>query len=83
MGAKQHKEFLEKQIQSSASFHQPMKRNNVLRLKSMAKKAPLRNGRKLIDVNRDILAKLFVISRKEEKQIDFEKALKYPLSTVQ
>ena len=72
MGAKQHKEFLEKQIQSSASFHQPMKGNNVLRFKGMAKKAPLSNRRKSIDVNRDILAKLFGISRKEEKQIDFE-----------
>ena len=49
-----------------------MKGNNVLRFKGMAKKAPLSNRRKSIDVNRDILAKLFGISRKEEKQIDFE-----------
>ena len=82
VGAKQHKEILEKQIQSYTSFHQLIKRNKVLGFKSMAKKTSLKNGRKSVEVNRDILAKLFIISLKEDKQIDFEKASKYPVSEV-
>ena len=82
VGAKQHKEILEKQIQSCTSFHQLIKRNKVLGFKTMAKKTSLKNGRKSVEVNRDILAKLFIISLKEDKQIDFEKASKYPVSEV-
>ena len=48
MGAKQHKEFLEKQIQSNTSFHQAIKRNKVLGFKSVAKKKSLKNGRKSV-----------------------------------
>ena len=75
MGAKQHKEFLEKQIQSSTSFHQPFIRNKVLEFKSVVNNISLKNGKKSVEVNNDILAKLFSISLKEDKQIDFEKAL--------
>ena len=82
VGAEQHKEFLEKQIQSNISFHQPTERNKVLGFKGMVKKTSLKNGRKLVEVNKDILAKLFSISLKEDKQIDFERALKYPSSDV-
>ena len=48
----------------------------------MVKKISLKNRRKLIEINRDILAKPLSISLKEDKQIDFEKALKYSLSEV-
>ena len=48
----------------------------------MAKETSLQNDRKLVEENRDILAELFSIPLKEDKQIDFEKVLKYLLSKV-
>ena len=74
MGAKQHKDFLEKEIQSNTSFHQPTRTNKVLGFKSMAKMTFLKNGRKSIKVNRDILANLFSISLNR-----LQKSLKIPI----
>lgn len=82
MGAKQHEEFLEKQIQSSPSFHLPIKKNKVLGSKSMAKNTSFENGRNSVDTSRDILPKLFRISLNEDKHKKFETALQYQLSEV-
>lgn len=48
----------------------------------MAKETSWQNARKLVEENRDILAELFSIPLKEDKQIDFEKVLKYLLTKV-
>ena len=48
----------------------------------MAKETSLKNARKFVEENRDILAELFSIPLKEDKQTDFEKVLKYLLSKV-
>ena len=49
----------------------------------MANKPTAKNKKSVIDVNRDILAKLSKISVIKGKTIiDFEKALKYPLGDI-
>ena len=63
------------------AFHDPIKRYTIKSFGCNTKKTVLSN-KKSIDVNRDILAKLLSISIKQEKKIDFEKALTHPLSEV-
>ena len=49
----------------------------------MANKPTAKNKKRVVDVNRDILAKLSKISATKGKTIiDFEKALKYPLGDI-
>ena len=44
----------------------------------MAKKPTAENKKSVVDVNRDVLAKLLSISVRKVEIIVFEKALKYP-----
>ena len=82
-GRTQHQEFLKDRLQTrNVAFHDPIKRNANKGFGTNTKKTVLSN-KKSIDVNRDILAKLLSISTKQqEKKIDLEKALTYPLSEV-
>ena len=48
----------------------------------MAKKPTAKNKNSIIDVIRDILAKLLSIYVRKREKIDFEKALKYPLGDI-
>ena len=68
-------------IHCNVAFHDPIKRNANKGFGSNTKKTVL-SSKKRIDVNRNILAKLLSISTKQEKKVDFEKALTYPLSDV-
>ena len=61
--------------------HEPIKRNPKLGFKSLNKKTVLKN-KKSVEANRDMLAKLLAICIKQERKIDFQKALTYPLAEV-
>ena len=48
----------------------------------MGKNTSFKHGRNSVDINRDILPKLFRNSLNEDKHNKFEKALQYQLSEV-
>lgn len=81
-GKKQHQTFVDERLkEKSVTFHTPIKRNPVKTFKFNVKKTITKNN-KTIEVNRDILSKLLSIAIKQDKKIDFEKSLEYPLSEV-
>ena len=81
-GKEQSSNFIKSRIQQKEiPFHDPIKRNHTKGFNLKNKKTRMKN-KKSVDVNRDILARLLYISTKKGKTIDFEKALRYPLSEV-
>ena len=68
--------------QREIMVHDVIKRCKFQNFSSMAKKPTAKNKKSVVDVNRDILAKLLSISVRKWKTIDFEKALKYPLGDI-
>ena len=83
-GKEKRKEFVEKRLhQREILVHDVIKRCKFQNFTSMANKPTAKNKKSVVDVNRDILAKLSKISaRKGKTIIDFEKALKYPLGDI-
>ena len=73
-GKSQYTEFVKKRLYTNERlFHEPFK--------SLNKKTVLKN-KKSVEANRDMLAKLLAICIKQERKIDFQKALTYPLAEV-
>ena len=79
MGKERRDELVKTEI--SESFHESIHRCKISTFKVMTKKTTTSNN-KSIEVNRDILGRLLSISLKENKTIDFVKALHYPLCEV-
>ena len=73
-GKFQYTEFVKKRLSTNERlFHEPFK--------SLNKKTVLKN-KKSVEANRHKLAKLLPICIKQERKIDFQKALTYPLAEV-
>ena len=82
-GKNQYKDFVNKRILTKEiAIHNPIKRNPIKNFNTSRRKTVLKGGKKTIEVNRNILAKLFSISLKQDEKIDFQKALVFPLSEV-
>ena len=78
-------DFKDQRLKSTRKeFHTPITRNNYKLFKTATKTvvAKTSNAVKTIEVNRNILGKLLYISANNDKPIDFETALKYPLSPI-
>ena len=81
-GKSQYTEFVKKILNANEKlFHEPIKRNPKFGFKSLNKKIVLKN-KKSVEANRDMLVKLLAICIKQERKIDFQKALTYPLAEV-
>ena len=65
-------------------FHAPLRRSKVHLFKDSAKGIVIQKEKKtsVVEVNRNILAKLVSWSAKTGKALNFHEALKYPLSPV-
>ena len=74
----------ERLLKKEKGFHDPIKRNNLKLFSSGNRKVQTEQSTqvKTIEANRNILASLLSLSAKTGQVIDFEKALKYPLSSV-
>jgi hypothetical protein len=74
-----HQDFVENRLCSNNTpFSEPIKRVKVQGFNTQFKRSLIKDKR-TVDINRDVLAKLLAISMKQEKIIDFQKALKYSL----
>ena len=79
-GKSQYTEFIKKRLHANGKlFLEPIKRNPKLYSKSLNKKT-VSKSKKSVETNRDMLAKLLAICIKQERKIDFQKALTYPLA---
>ena len=74
----------ERLIQHNISFHEPIKRTSIAIFKHILKSAVVRkdNQSMTLQVNRNIIGALLSYSTKSGTAIDFERALKFPLSAV-
>ncbi|KAG1652172.1 hypothetical protein GQR58_026483 [Nymphon striatum] len=84
-GDAQYEEFVTNRIKSTdVPIHDPIKRNKLLLFKNSSKKVEVKQDSKqsLVEVNRNILAKLLAHSAKTGSAINFQAALEYPLSSV-
>ena len=77
--------FVDKRIKSSMQkIHDPIKREKIQVFKNTGKTVVVKSENKklVVEVNRNILGKLLAFSAKTGRQIDFERALTYPLSPI-
>ena len=77
--------FVDKRIKSSKQkIHDPRKREKIQLFKNTGKTVVVKSENKklVFEVNRNILGKLLAFSTKTGRQIDFERALTYPLSPI-
>ena len=85
-GQLMYDQFVEQLLKygSTKSFHDPISKSKVKLFKNCIKKLSVTKGNKtyVTEVNRNILAKLTSSSTKTGKAVNFEDALKYPLSPV-
>ena len=84
-GDAQYNEFVKNRIKSTdVPIHDPIKRNKLLLFKNASKKVEVKYDCKksLVEVNRNILAKVLAHSAKTGRTINFQAALAYPLSSV-
>ena len=65
-------------------FHSPIKRVNLKLFKSTSRRVTAKSSTKAkcIEANRNILGALLAISGKNERVVDFDVALRYPLCPV-
>ena len=80
-----HGTFVDKRIKSSVQkIHNPIKREKIQLFKNTGKTVVVKSENKklVVEVNRNILGKLLAFSTKTGRQIDFERALTYPLSPM-
>ena len=78
-------EFIDSRYKSNyKAFHDPIPKCNVKLFKNLTKKITVAKGKQthVAEVNRNILAKLTSLSARTGKVVNFEDALKYPLSSV-
>ena len=81
-GKSQYTDFVKKILHTNEKlFHEPIKQNPKLGFKLLNKKTVLEN-KKSVEANWDMLAKLLAICIKQERKIDFQKVLTYPLAEV-
>lgn len=71
-------------INTKLLFHQPIKRKPLITFKDTSKSVTVQKGNQTVNltVNRNIIATLLSHSARSKKVIDFESALKYPLSAT-
>lgn len=71
----------ERLIETSVPFHDPIPRHKIHLFNSTNKQVELRGGArtKTVEVNRNMLGKILVLSAKTERVVNFEYALEYPL----
>ena len=84
-GADLYGTFVDKRIKSSMQkIHDPIKREKIQLFKNAGKTVVVKSENKklVVEVNRNILGKLLAFSAKTGRQIDFERALTYPLSPM-
>ena len=84
-GAKLATAFRDNRIDSTLElFHSPIKRNKIRTFTSALEKTKISksNTTKTVELNRNIIGTLLSFSAKYEKPIDFDHALKYPLSHI-
>ena len=84
-GHNEYPSFLENRLEGdSKMFHDPIKRRTVSVFHGTARKVKVeKNGKtKILEVNRNFLSFLLAFSAKYGKNIDFQRALKYPLCAV-
>ena len=77
--------FVNERLQTNVKmFHYPIPRNPIHSFQKAVQKVIVKkNGKsKTIEVNRDILSFLLALSANSGKNIDYEKALQYPLCAV-
>ena len=85
VGDKQASEFLEYRLYAkSVPFHAPITRNNYKTFSKALKTITItkNNKVKVIEVNRNIINSLLSFTNKSGKSINFEAALKFPLSPI-
>ena len=81
IGQEKYKTFVKERIQET--FNDPIQKSKLQTFKNAGKAKVTRNGKTaVIEVNRNAIAKLLANSTKFEKNIDFEVALAYPLTSV-
>ena len=84
-GHNEYSSFLENRLEGdSRMFHDPIKRRTVSVFHGKARKVKVeKNGKtKIFEVNRNFLSFLLALSAKCGKNIDFQRALKYPLCAI-
>ena len=84
-GHNEYSSFLENRLEGdSKMFHDPIKRRTVSVFHGKARKVKVeKNGKtKILEVNRNFLSFLLALSAKYGKNIDFQRAPKYPLCAV-
>ena len=85
IGDKQASEFTEYRLfAKSVLFHAPIVRNNYKTFSKALKTITIKKNNKIkvIEVNRNIINSLLSFTNKSGKSINFEAALKYPLSPI-
>ena len=84
-GHNEYSSFLENRLEGdNKMFHDPIKRRTISVFHGTAWKVKVeKNGKtKILEVNRNFLSFLLALSAKYGENIDFQKALKYPLCAV-
>ena len=84
-GHNEYSSFLENRLEGdSRMFRDPIKRRTVSVFHGKARKVQVeKNGKtKILEVNRNFLSFLLALSAKCGKNIDFQRALKYPLCAI-
>ena len=84
VGEEEYDKFRNERLKKEKGFHDPTKRNNLKLFSTGNRKVQIEPSTqvKTIEANRNNLASLLSLSAKTGQVIDFEKALKYPLSSV-
>ena len=85
MGEEQYHTFIDSRIKTTeVKIHEPITCNKLLLFKNACKKVEVikTNNHLLAEINRNILEKLLSYSAKSGRAINFQTALKYPLSSV-
>ena len=85
LGKEAYEEFEEYRIKKGeVDFHSPIKRMNLKLFKSTSRRVTAKSSTqaKCIEANRNILGTLLAISGKNERVVDFDVALHYPLCPV-
>ena len=85
LGSKLAEEFkMQRLYSNNINFHSPISRSKYKTFSATKKTVTIRKNKqtKSIPVNRDILGTLLSFSIKYGKVVDFDKALRYPLSPI-
>ena len=84
-GHNQHELFhQERMIKKTKKFHAPITRKKLMSFKDSDMKTTVSNNGKqtAVEINRNILGMLLSLAAKTNRNIDFQTALQYPLTSV-